>query len=407
VREPLTDSDYSLVDYLVAVYRRAWVVLLVTAVAAGTAWLVSKRAAPVYEAYAAFFVPRDVESSIGLTSEHASARLPSGSENEARAYAKILQQPDAYVAALRKVPDKNPARIERDIDVIATREAVIRVYSRDPNPRVAADVANALVDYFNDFQLQLIREMLERSIKKIEAQIALVEEELKKAQAERQAMLESNRIVLLPKSTEQLEGDRNQLSMQLAQSRVRMSSITDQLLGLERQMAEEAKRYGGSQLLDSREGSFYNQLRQRKSLLEVDQRGLDAEIRQLSTAIEAIDRTIRAGPAMLSQFAAIDDRYATLRQDRDRFESTLRELKTQSLDLRSPALVVRAATPPKVPSFPKKSLNVIIGAVAGFLAGVALALMIEAFDRQRRWSSPTASRTDEPETHSPIDVSEP
>ncbi len=407
MREPLTDSDYSLVDYLVAVYRRAWVVLLVTAVAGGTAWLVSERAVPVYEAHAAFFVPQDVASSMGLSSKLTNARLPSGSENEARAYAKILQQSDAYLAALRKVPDKNPARMERDIDVIASREAVIRVFSRDPNPRVAADIANALVDYFNEFQLQLVREELIRSMKKIEDQIILVEEDLTKGLADRQAMLESKRIVLLPMNTAQLEGDRNQLSMQLSQTRVKMSSITEQLLGLERQMAEEAKRYGGGQLLDSRQDSFYNQLRQRKSLLEIDQKGLEAEIRQLVTAIQATDQTIRIGPAMLSQFAAIDDRLATLRQDRERYESTLRELRTQSLDLRSPALVVRVATPPRVPSFPKKSLNIIIGAVAGFLAGIALALMIEAFDRQRRWSASTASRTDELDTHPPTDVSEP
>jgi len=406
VREHLTDSDYSLVDYLVVVYRRAWVVLLVTAVAAGTAWLASEVAEPVYEAYAAFFVPQDVESSMGLTSKLTSARLPSGSENEARAYAKILQQSDAYLSALRKVPDKDPARIDGDIDVIPSREAVIRVFSRDPNPRVAADVANALVEYFNEFQLTLIREELDRSIKKIENQIILVEEDLTEVQAERQAMLESKNIVLLPMNTEQLEVDRNRFSMQLAQSRVKMSSITEELLGLERQMAEEAKRYGGSQLLESRESSFYNQLRQRKALLEVDQKGLDAEIRGLVQAIQEIDQSIRIGPAMLSKFAAIDDRIARIRQDRERFESTLRELRTQSLDLRSPALVVRSATPPRVPSFPKKSLNIIIGAGAGFLAGIALTLMIEAFDRQRRRSSWTESRTDEREAHPPIDVLE-
>lgn len=407
MRDTLTDSDYSLVDYLVAVYRRGWLVLLVTVIAAGTAWLVSEYAKPVYESYAAFFVPRDVEFSMGITSDIASARLPSGAENEARAYAKILQQPDAYMAALRKVPGKNPARIERDIDVVATREAVIRVFSRDPNPQVAADIANALVNYFNEFQLELIRDVLARSIKKIEDQILLVEEDLRKLQAERQAMLESKKIVLLPKNTEQLENDRNQLAMQLAQSRVRMSSITEQLLGLERQMVEEAKRYGGGQLLDSRQESFYNQLRQRKSLLEVDQKGLDAEIQGLVATIQSIDQTIRSGPGMLAQFAAIDDRLATLRQDRDRFESTLRDLRTQALDIRPPALVVRVATPPTVPSFPRKSLNIIIGAVAGFLAGLALALMIEAFDRQRRWSASTVLRTDEREALPPIEVSEP
>ena len=175
----LVDQEYTLADYWAAVYRRRWIILLVAAVAAVFAGVVSSVLPKQYEASVVFFVPRGVEDSMGIGTNLMQARLPSGLQDHARAYASILQQnTDAWVVVHKQFPKKRLWRYRQDLDILATREGAIVLYCRDADPQTAADIANAMVDYFNEFNRQIVRRGLEQSLAKIDAEVKNADQQI-------------------------------------------------------------------------------------------------------------------------------------------------------------------------------------------------------------------------------------
>ena len=380
----LVDQEYTLADYWAAVYRRRWIILLVAAVAAVFAGVVSSVLPKQYEASVVFFVPRGVESSMGIGTNLMQARLPSGLQDHARAYASILQQnTDAWIAVHKRFPKKPLWRFRQDLDIVATREGAIVIYCRDGDPQTAADIANAMVDYFNEFNRQIVRRGLEQSLAKIDAEVKNADQQILDAIRARQAFQEEHGIASMPRNLEQLEAQRVEFNRRLLEARVELASVAEQIASLDRQMDVESERYVRGALLETQEGQFFAQLRQRKTLLEVERSGLEAEIAGVEKAIETIDNNIRSLPVVVSELMGLDDEVQGHIKIRERFEQTRDDLRTRSLELQPAALVIRAAQPPALPVFPRTNLNIAVAGFAGLLVGMAYALLIEGHRKRR------------------------
>jgi uncharacterized protein involved in exopolysaccharide biosynthesis len=379
----LRETEYTLADYWTAVYRRKWIILLVTVVAAVSAGLTSAWLPKQYEAQSVFYVPRDVESSIGIGRELLGARLPTGMMDHARAYASILQHPDAWEAVRARFPQKSKARFARDLDIVATREGVIRVFCRDQDPVLAADIANAMVEYFNEFHSTMIKQDLDASLSKIDEEIRRTDQQLAEAIRVKQAFQEEHGIGSMPNNLVQVEEERTSFTSRLLTARVRLASIDEEMRSLDRQIEEESNRYIRGQLLETKEGAFHAQLRERRALLEVDRGGTQAEIAGLEKAINTIGATIKTLPERMTELSKFDDDIQTYRQIRDNYEKTRDDLRTSSLELRRAALVISKATPPTTASFPRTGLNVLVAMLAGLIVGTIYALLLEEFRRRR------------------------
>lgn len=384
VPDELRESEYTLADYWTAVYRRKWIILLVAVVAAASAGGISLVLPERYEAQAVFYVPRDVEGSIGIGQQLLGARLPTGMMDHARAYASILQSAGAWEVVGGQFPQKSRGRFARDLDIVVTREGVIRVYSRDADPVLAAEIANAMVEYFNVFQAQMITRDLESSLSKIEEEIERADERILEGVRIKQAFLEEHGIRSMPSNLVQIEAERISFTSKLLTARVRLASIKEQLRGLDRQIEEESQRYVRGQLLESQEGAFHAQLRERRTLLQVDLGGVQAEVEGLENAIKTVDEAISSLPVLMTELEMYDDDIRSHRKTRERYEKTRGELRSGSLELRRAALVISRAKPPRRPTFPKTGLNVAVATLAGLLLGVVYALLLDGHRRRRQ-----------------------
>ena len=134
---------YTLDDYWTALYRRKLLILFIAVVSIAVAGGISSILPERYEASVVFYVPSDVDSSMGSGMHLMRARLPSGLQDHARAYAAVLKHADAWAAVQEKFPQKPLWQFGRDIDIQATREGLIRIYCRDADPELAANIANA------------------------------------------------------------------------------------------------------------------------------------------------------------------------------------------------------------------------------------------------------------------------
>ena len=376
--------EYTLGDYWIALYRRKFLILLIAAVSIGVAGGISSILPERYEASVVFYVPSDVEASLGTGAPLTTARLPSGLQDHARAYAAILKHADAWTAVHDKYPQKPLWQFRRDIDIQATREGLIRIYCRDADPELAANIANALVDNFNDLQRGIIRRGIKRSLAAIDVQIEGSEQQILEASKRREAFLEEYGIASMSTNLNQLEEERLDFTRRLLNTVVQRGSIESQLDSLEQQMQKESKRYVRGQLLETKEARFYTQLRERKALLEVDLSGVRAEILGLRKAIAIIDGTIREQPEVVVRLQTINDEIASYREIRANLKATRDGLKTRSLELRETALVISKARPPRRPAFPKTGLNMAVAGIAGLLVGVVYALLLEAYEGRRR-----------------------
>lgn len=380
---------YTLDDYWTALYRRKLLILFIAVVSVAVAGGISSILPERYEASVVFYVPSDVNSSMGSGTHLMRARLPSGLQDHARAYAAVLKHADAWAAVQEKFPQKPLWQFGRDIDIQATREGLIRIYCRDADPELAANIANAMVDNFNDSQHNLIRSQLERSQEALDVQIEAVEQKISEASQARQEYMEEHGIASMPTNLSQLEDERLKFHSRLLDARVELASLEGQVESLGEQIEKEATRYVRGQLLETKEGSFHTQLRERKSLLEVDLSGVRAEITGLEIAIATVDETVRQQPAVVAGLQVTNDEITEQRQVRAQLEVARDGMRTGSAELRNVALVIHKARPPRTATFPKTKLNMVLAGMAGLLVGVVYVLLLLAHEGRRRRRSLT------------------
>jgi uncharacterized protein involved in exopolysaccharide biosynthesis len=430
-------------DYWMAIYRRKGIILLVVIAAAVAAAVISRRIPPQYETKAVFYVPQDVQGSVGIGTNLLGARLPSGLQDHAKAFAEIIDQNDAWRAVHERFPQKPLSRFGRDIDIVAAREGTIEIYVRDREPEVAAGVARALVDYFNEFNQQIILGGLEHSIAQIDEQIGLTDDEIADSIRNQGAFLEQNSIASLTARQTEMERTRVSLQDRLREAVIDQASIEDRIAILDRRLDEETRTYEAGEiavtsstltalqqslaslevelagrrteltgdhpqvralerrveearehirletarLVESKEkqgSSLYDELRSQLALLYADRAAVAPRIAGLEEAIADFDGQIRRIPELVTEAALQDEQLARLRLSRADMEGTRNMLTTRSLDLRETAVMIQEPATPTAPSYPIVTLNVGVAGVLGLIVGVIYALMLEHGRERRR-----------------------
>jgi capsular polysaccharide biosynthesis protein len=160
---------YTIDDYWMVLYRRRWMILLVTICAAAFSALMSYAVAPRYEAVAEFYVPQDVVGPVG-GADARNLRIP-GSKQDAWTFIALLEGGDAHEKIAARFPGKTADDLSRDVDLLVTRGRGVKVYARDTDPKVAAAIANSFIDYVNEFHLSVVRRDLAKQLQSLEEEI--------------------------------------------------------------------------------------------------------------------------------------------------------------------------------------------------------------------------------------------
>ncbi|MEW6742807.1 MAG: hypothetical protein AB1486_08610 [Planctomycetota bacterium] len=428
-------DNYTIGDYWSAIYRRAWLVLCVTAIAGVVSWQASVRIEPLYEAQAVFYVPSEITAADSATSVSA-ARMPQISREFGKSYAAPLVNRDARATIHEQFPRKSMDALERDVDVTIGRDSHIAVNVRDRDPELAARIANAYVEYFNAFHRETSRQDVARTDKDLREQILLAEAQLQQALVQRQQFREKHDVASLGSALVELERQRTkarenrdatlveiasrkdeiaslkdelsleseaygeselvvasattdalreriaQLEVELAGKRVEFKETHPDALAIEKQLAE-ARAQLASEIARIQEshtkfpGSLHEMLRRQLATASIEHRLLQARLTAYEELVAELDGEIARIPALLTEADRLDDAVADVQATRDSLRGTRRELQSNALRFRSAAVPVARAVPPVTPVFPILPLNIGVAALAGLIVGSLYALLLE------------------------------
>lgn len=429
--------SYSIDDYLVAIYRRKMVIFLVVIAACVISYLVSKEITPRYEAMTVFYVPADLGGGGPF------ARLPSGQQDHAKAFAEILRQPDAWRHIQARHPEKPLTRFRWDVDIVVPREGVIRVYVRDENPELAAAISKDFANYFNDFQQGVISGDLKQTLARIEEKLEIETKALQDTRDERQKFQEENHISSILTMSSEMENRRMDFEDMMQQEMVNLAGVNGRIETLNVQLAHERDVYekGGAHLNDlvvnelkcrlddievklasarveytenhpdvralenqlavtrrnyekaiaditesdtKQVGTLFDDLRRELIKLQIRKSETEARIEGYRTFVTELDERIKSIPEMASTLDRYNDEISQLDQHVRFLSENLNDLLTNSYKLKETGLTIQAATVPTNPVFPNIKLNVVVAGIVGLIAGCLYALTLEHFEARQR-----------------------
>jgi capsular exopolysaccharide synthesis family protein len=166
--------------YLALAWQWAWLLILASVLAGGTAYYLSSRMTPLYQA-----------STLMLINPGQSLRTDDYSnvitgERLASTYSQMLVSRPVLEEAIQKLDlAMTSSQLKGMVTVAPVRDTqLIRLDVRDANPYRAALIANTLVLVFADQNLELQRERYAESKASLEAQLALVGEQMESVAAE-------------------------------------------------------------------------------------------------------------------------------------------------------------------------------------------------------------------------------
>ena len=302
---------------------------------------------------------------------------------------------------------------------LVPRTQILEVKFRSTDPRLAADIANAVsnVDIYQNFRQRL--DGVEKAQSWLNGQLEDVKKQAEDAQAkfvayQQQVGLvgtdESHNVVLnrVDELNRQLATVEAERIVKEAQYRVAVAGNPELIAAavpesviqtLRKQQAELRVQYAE---LTAKYDDNYPKVVQLRSQLKDIQDGIDQEVRNIQQRMQQEYAAARNSQQMLQgalekqkqdalRVDASAVQYALLQRDvkasRDLYESLVKKLKDAGIDqgLRSSDLrLVDEAEVPTVPVQPRVPVNLTLGLVGGLFVGVAVGFLRASFDHSIR-----------------------
>src|SRR4030042_3134957 len=364
--------ERTLLDYWIILYKRKIAVVLVTLISVITTAVLSLIIKPVYEAKAVFYVPESYLAlsymSSGAADTFARDRLlPSSKKEVAAPYVGLLKSTKIAEYIHQEYPRKKVEKLLRyDIDFELSNEYLLRIYSRDEDPALAANIANAYMKYLNlllqeaslknsDEDRYLLNNQLidieknvqdaKKELKLFEEKnnIASVEEEIKNLTEQRisfQTQLENTKILITENSKkigstlEQLKKEDSIIaeneflltnssieylqqklsdqaaqiaaaSAQLEEKHYDMKALRNQYKETSDRLKREVQSLIASQIKPV--NTFYEQLRQNLINLVVDQDKLQASMKGYTDTLDRINQKLHRLPPIKETWNKLND----------------------------------------------------------------------------------------------------
>lgn len=434
-------TEKTLLDYWIVLYKRKKAILLIIAISIIATVVLSLLIKPVYEAKAVFYVPTSSPSvsymSTDATEKMARGKLvPAPEKKDAAPYIGLLKSIAIAEYVHQEFPRKSVNKLRlSDMDFELSNEYMLEIYSKDEDPVLAANVANAYMKYLNlllqeaslknseqnryllnkqsvdaEKNLQEAKDKLKSYEEKND--IASVEEEIKNLTNQRvsfQTQLENTKVQIsendkkIKSSVEQLKKEGNIIagnefiltnssieylqkklsdqSAQIAAASVELQEKSYDMKALRNQYKETSDRLKSeiqslvsSQIKPS--NTFYEQLRQNLVNLVVDKDKLQASMKGYADTIDRINQRLRRLPSIKEEWTKLNDTVEHYKKIYEQLKMGQQETEMQQARDIQYVVVVDNAKPPGQPSFPIMWLNVIVALTFGLVAGVFYAFLL-------------------------------
>jgi chain length determinant protein EpsF len=308
----------------------------------------------------------------------------------------------------------------KELDVAPARESsILSITFRGPDPRYAADVANAFAHAYQQLGIYLKVEPSKKAASYFDAQAARLRERYEEAQQKLTGFQQEHGIVngesRLDAETARLSDLSSQLTLAQAQA-MEASSRRNEAQGraagaspdiisnpliqsLKMQLAQAEYRFAGIAQRYMPEHEQYLQARAERDRLRTEldgqmliaSRGMSGNARILQKREADLRTALEAQKAKVLELNRMQDQAKPLINERDAaqraYETAARYFTQASLEGQSnqaDIAVLNQAVPPLKAASPKLMLNTLISMFLGTMLGIAVALLAEMLDRRVR-----------------------
>jgi uncharacterized protein involved in exopolysaccharide biosynthesis len=441
-------QERTLLDYWLILYERRLAICVVVLTSVASALIIGWIAPPVYEARAALYVPAELKGVSYVSGDSTSTlarqqNAPLAVEDAYKPYVGILKSLQLAQMVNAQYPSKRISKLLRsDTDFEVTDELIIRVYSRDSDPVLAANVANAYVAGLNQILSESSLAQVSQEPGNLKAAEQRVDGELKQAEADLKRYEEKHRIASLTTELNSLAAQKSALldkqdenMVAVSSNRARQAALLDEfrregeeleasevatttplIENLRSQLAEQITKLGELRVELGKNNLTIVALEKRRDEIErqlKDEIGrwLTSRIKPGSSQLEKlrqqlIDNVVAAqtleatGKAYAKSIARLNERvlpypeiknrWSELNQNVERLRNTLRQIRVNLTEARLQTdrqmqLIVQLerAEPPGVPAFPIWWLNLLVALLGGLLAGIGYAFFLNYVDETR------------------------
>jgi chain length determinant protein EpsF len=339
--------------------------------------------------------------------------------------AAVQQQFRDATGGLGDIEDWLAGLLSKSIEVKPSRDSrVININFDGGDPQFAAAVANALAEAYQRINLEMRVEPAKQASAWFDERLKTLRSDVDKAQAklsayqrekgfsavDERADVESARLSELSQSLSAAQSQAVAIRSQQSQLReflgrgASAESIPDVLanpviIGLKQQISGAEARL---QTLSSQLGANHPDVSRTQAELDQQRARLRSELSTVAQSIENGARIAERREAELrSAVAAQKSKMLSLNQGRDEMASLIKDVEAaqRAYDAASQRLtqtslesqvnqtiisILNRASPPPFPSFPRKTLNTIVGFLIGGVLGFGIALLLEILDRRVR-----------------------
>ncbi len=329
-------SDLSLYDYWRIVNKRKWIVLFAFACTLFSTAFYTRLQKPVYKSQAV----------VKIQPPASYAKIPGADLGNWDPWGmvateiRVIHSNDISERAARNLgwinSVSNPEDVSKSVSGIASSFKAERIQDSNligmtaagPNPLLAADIVNAVVDAYISYDLEERSRQAKKTLEDISARKNEVEESLRSLERSKQNFLEQN-----PDSG--MGG-----------------ALAGQFVDLEARRKELLKKYTA----------------QHPEIIQIDQR------------IQSIQSKLAGFPSQELELARI---VRELRMNEEIYTALNRQYEEAKIGLASVVSfvsVISKAVPPSEPVFPNKKLNLLIGSMLGIFLGLAFVFIVESLD---------------------------
>jgi uncharacterized protein involved in exopolysaccharide biosynthesis len=165
-----------LYDYWQDIYERKFLILLVAISAAGFAYLISLVLPPLYEVKVTFYSPANLNLPTYTRSDAVSRVpqapfLPTPDEKAAAVNIGILLSQDVYRTLHERYPQRPVDKLRKNVDINVSDQFMVDIHVRDPDPELAAAIANELPKLYREFHVRALRERLTTVVETLTRQL--------------------------------------------------------------------------------------------------------------------------------------------------------------------------------------------------------------------------------------------
>src|SRR5579875_2487626 len=419
--------------YFLVVFRQKWRILGFVATCLLVTYLISSRLTPIYEATARIDVDRRVPA--GIIGQEATQSLASDDGDQFMATQMELIQSDAVLrpvaerfnllqreSQLEKLsPDKARVKLDAPTYLKQLKVArplntyIIRISYRSPDPRLAADVANAIAQSYleHTFEIRVrsssaLSAFMEKQLDELKAKmerssqaLARFEQELNVINPEDKTSILSARLLQLNTEYTNAQADRvrkeaayNEMqsgslaAAQVSTQGVDLGKLQERLNQAKQHFADVATIYGANHSEYRKAANDLAEVQRQFDEMKRDvAQRIETDYREAQNREQMLQKAVAETKGEYDQLNARSFEYQQLKRDADAdktlysdLERRIREAGINNGFQNNSIRIADLARPPDIPVFPKKGLNLLLAFIISSVLAIRGAILIDLLD---------------------------